>query len=57
MKTDNHFSSVDRFKFAEIYYEDYVNSNKFLRIYIANHLNLTLNFRIIGKVVANIDFI
>ena len=34
-----------------------VHSNEFLRIYITNHLNLILNFRIIGKVVANIDFI
>ena len=33
------------------------HSNKFLRIYITNHLNLTLNYRIIRKVVANIDFI
>ena len=34
-----------------------IHSNKFLRIYITNHLNLTLNYRIIGKVVANIYFI
>ena len=31
--------------------------NNFLRIYIKNHLNHTLNYRIIGKVVANIDYI
>ena len=34
-----------------------IHSNKFLRIYITNHLNLTLNYRIIGKYVANIYFI
>ena len=33
----------------------HLHSNKFLRIYITNHLNLTLNY--IGKVVANIDYI
>ena len=34
-----------------------IHSNKFLRIYISNHLNFTLDYRIIMKVVANIYFI
>ena len=46
----------NQWQFTKIGFES-VHSKKFFRIDITNHLNLTLNYRIIGKFVANIDFI